>query len=137
MSKFRIVGAMLRGSSPDTSVPPSNIAILIQSLSSMVHFNNEWLGVPYLAKHPVIQLLSPRHLAVQVNPLRQDGSSRRHALAWSAHLSTKQSLSSNEASRPLSENSSDVSERKKGGPLVDQLKRDSPIVSVDEGVYVG
>mmetsp|Transcript_16147 Transcript_16147/g.38540 ORF Transcript_16147/g.38540 Transcript_16147/m.38540 type:complete len:211 (-) Transcript_16147:37-669(-) len=51
--------------------------------------------------HPVMQALSPRHLAVQVRPLRQLGSSARQALAWRLHLSTRQVWSTRDVSKPL------------------------------------
>ena len=87
---------------PYASPPPSKIATLIHSLSSMVHFNNpSRLGVPYLAKQPVMQALSPKHFAVQVSPFLHSGSSWRHALACNEHLFTRQSLSTNDVSRPL------------------------------------
>mmetsp|Transcript_57338 Transcript_57338/g.153257 ORF Transcript_57338/g.153257 Transcript_57338/m.153257 type:complete len:113 (+) Transcript_57338:23-361(+) len=50
--------------------------------------------------HPVIQALSPRHLAVQVSPFRQDGSSCKHALVWSEQALTRQFWSTSDVSRP-------------------------------------
>ena len=45
--------------------------------------------------------LSPKHFAVQVRPLRQSGSSLRHALAWREHLSTRHVWSTRDESNPL------------------------------------
>mmetsp|Transcript_29058 Transcript_29058/g.85997 ORF Transcript_29058/g.85997 Transcript_29058/m.85997 type:complete len:215 (+) Transcript_29058:1059-1703(+) len=99
--KFRTVGAGGLGSCPNSSAPPSRIATLMHSLSSMVHLRRlSRLSFPYRAMHPVMHALSPRHLAVQVRPLRQDGSSARHALAWREHRSTRQFWSTRLESKP-------------------------------------
>mmetsp|Transcript_29605 Transcript_29605/g.55019 ORF Transcript_29605/g.55019 Transcript_29605/m.55019 type:complete len:228 (+) Transcript_29605:86-769(+) len=100
--KFRTVGAGALGSVPNSSAPPSRIATLMHSLSSMVHLSRlSRFSLPYLAMHPVMHALSPRHLAVHVRPFRQDGSSARHALAWREQRSTRHVWSTREESKPL------------------------------------
>jgi hypothetical protein len=51
--------------------------------------------------HPVMQALSPKHLAVHVKPFRHDGSSARQAFACKEQLSTRQFWSTSDESKPF------------------------------------
>ena len=74
--------------------------------------------------------LSPRHLAVQVRPLRQSGSSLRHALAWREHLSTRHVWSTRDESNPLPPYLADSSFSANAGWAYGERRMEVEIVAV-------
>mmetsp|Transcript_15151 Transcript_15151/g.52731 ORF Transcript_15151/g.52731 Transcript_15151/m.52731 type:complete len:202 (-) Transcript_15151:16-621(-) len=100
-SKLATSGAGGAGAASLVSAPPSRMAILMQPSRSTEHSSRSLISaLPYLAKQPVMQALSPRHLAVHVMPLRQSLDSRQ-LFAGSAHRVAKHSVSMSDESKPL------------------------------------